>query len=409
MQGQVFACTTKTKSECFERLLFSTNRTYAPAAMRVKKDHFLFLLDLDNDLLYGVFKASSDAKMNIQPNAWKGKYPYQVEVRALGKIVPVKNAKNLLKKLGISRSSPINRTSLIKLLEIYRLESYSLENWFEYLSKEDGSRKVQICDETKSWQLFSDLKKLKIKPEEELPLLEATTLWDFPRQSYGITPKGDNKYPGVTPALLIWNLIWKYTDPGDLVVDPMCGSGTTIDVCKEEGRRVIGYDIHPVREDIIENDARNIPLSDNTVDLVFIDSPYGDNIRYNENPASIGKISSEKDIFYDELEKVIKESYRILKPGKTLGWLIGDQWVKKKFTPVGFNLFERLTKYFETRDIICITRRGQSSNTGLWHNRARRFNFFLRGFKYLFIMRKPLDNIQKPEKPRKIKWNHYKR
>ena len=59
MRGQVFACTTKTKSECFERLLFSTNRTYAPAAMRVKRNDFLFLLDLDGDLLYGIFKAYS--------------------------------------------------------------------------------------------------------------------------------------------------------------------------------------------------------------------------------------------------------------------------------------------------------------------------------------------------------------
>ncbi|NIO37358.1 DNA methylase, partial [Candidatus Bathyarchaeota archaeon] len=80
MQGQLFACTTKTKDECFERLLFGTNRAYAPAAMRVRKGHYLFLLDLDSDLLYGVFRATSEAKMNIEPSAWQGKYPYQVEV-----------------------------------------------------------------------------------------------------------------------------------------------------------------------------------------------------------------------------------------------------------------------------------------------------------------------------------------
>ena len=43
---------------------------------------------------------------------------------------------------------------------------------------------------------------------------------------------------------------------------------------------MIGYDIHSVRPDIIENDAREIPLEDNSVDMVFIDSPYGDNIKY---------------------------------------------------------------------------------------------------------------------------------
>jgi len=60
----------------------------------------------------------------------------------------------------------------------------------------------------------------------------------------------------------MYNLIWRYTEPGDLVVDPMCGSGTTIDVCKEEKREVVGLDISPVRPDIIQSDARKIPLKD---------------------------------------------------------------------------------------------------------------------------------------------------
>ena len=75
----------------------------------------------------------------------------------------------------------------------------------------------------------------------------------------------------MTPALIIYNLIWRYTELDDLVVDPMCGSGTTIDVCREESRRVIGYDVSPVRPDIIQNDARKIPLDSNSVDMIFID------------------------------------------------------------------------------------------------------------------------------------------
>lgn len=220
-------------------------------------------------------------------------------------------------------------------------------------------------------------------------LIESTTLWDFPRQNYGNKPHGDNKFNGVTPAGVIWNLLQRYTKPGDLVVDPMCGSGTTIDVAKELKRKVIGYDIAPYRDDIVQNDARNIPLKDNTVDFVFIDSPYSDNVKYSDHPDCIGKISAEKEEFFEELEKVAKEIYRILKPDKIMAWLIGDHWRKKSgFIPVGFKLYQRLCKYFETVDIICITRRNQSSNTSLWHRRARQFNFYLRGFKYLFIMRK---------------------
>jgi len=223
---------------------------------------------------------------------------------------------------------------------------------------------------------------------EEKLIWESTTLWDFPRQNYGEKSHGDNRFNGVTPAGVIWNLIQRYTKRGDLVVDPMCGSGTTIDVAKEEGRRVIGYDIAPYRDDIIQNDARHIPLKDSSVDFVFIDSPYSDNIKYSDHPACIGRISCEKEEFFEELEKVAKEIHRILKPGKAMAWLIGDQWIKKKFTPVGFKLYQRLSKYFETVDIVCLVRRNQTSNTSIWHERARKFNFYLRGFKYLFIMRK---------------------
>lgn len=218
--------------------------------------------------------------------------------------------------------------------------------------------------------------------------LEATTLWDFPIQSYGKTPKGDNKFKGVTPALAIWNLIQRYTKLGDLVVDPMCGSGTSIDVCKEEGRRVIGFDIAPYRNDIIQADARKIPLKKDSVDFLFIDSPYSDNIKYSNHPDCIGKISCEEEEFFNELEKVAKEVNRILKPCKVVAWLIADSYRKRKFVPVGFKLYQILCKYFEPIDIVILASRNHESFTLEWQNKARERNFFLRGFKYLFIMKK---------------------
>jgi len=222
----------------------------------------------------------------------------------------------------------------------------------------------------------------------DTPKFETTTLWDFPTQNYGKTKKGDNKYNGVTPAFIVWNLLQRYTKKGDLVVDPMCGSGTVIDVCKEEERRVIGYDITPYRKDIIQNDSRNIPLNDSSVDLVFIDSPYSDNIKYSNNPNCIGKISCEKQEFFGELEKVAKEIHRILKPDKVIAWLISDQCKKRTFVPVGFRLYEMLTKYFTPIDLVSVIRHNQTSNTPIWHQRAKQYNFYLRGFKYLLIMKK---------------------
>ena len=241
----------------------------------------------------------------------------------------------------------------------------------------------------------TDAAYFKTRPEEELaaskPTLESTTLWDFPTQSYGKTRKGDAKFQGVTPAFIIYNMIQRYTEPGDLVLDPMCGSGTTIDVCREEDRNVIGMDINPTRDDIRRNDARKIPLEDDSVDMVFIDSPYGDNVDYSDDPENIGKLSAEAGEFYFALGLAARELYRVLKPGKVLGWLIGDQWVKRRFTPVGFKIYDLLTEEarFEPVDLICVTRRNQSSNTGIWHYRAVKHNFYLRGFKHLIIVRKP--------------------
>jgi len=100
------------------------------------------------------------------------------------------------------------------------------------------------------------------------------------------------------------------------------------------------------------------------------------------------------------------ECHRVMKEGAVLGWLIGAQWAKKVFVPVGFKIYERLTKYFEFIDIVCVVRRSQTSNTPFWQNKALQHNFYLRGFKYLFIVRK---SHEKKNSNVKIKWNFYER
>jgi len=396
-RGFIFASTNKTEDECFKRSLFATEKSYGPVVIRIRKGDLLFLNNIDSNILHGVFQATSDGGFKIQADAWNGKYPYQVEIEPLGNTITKSNAKQVLYKLGVNRSTPLYGNKLLSLLDFFLTQSNLIEATPADTRERISQERENIKKETG-----------KIDIEAEIPSIESTTFWDFPKQSYGLNRKGNNKYAGVTPALIIFNLVWRYTDLGDLVVDPMCGSGTTIDVCREEKREVLGYDISSTRPDIIQNDARILPLLDNTVDLVFIDSPYGDNVTYNNHPDNIGHISSETDMFYDELEKVMKESHRVLKEGKVLGWLIGDQWVKGKFTAVGFEIYNRLCRYFEPVEIVCVNRRGQSSNTGLWHNRARRFNFYLRGFKYLLIMRK-IEEKTINEKSRKIKWAQYDR
>jgi len=401
VRGFFFACTDKSEAECLSGLVFGTEKFYGPVVIRIRKGDLIFLNNITTNKIFGIFQAITNGGINLRLNAFNGKYPYQVEVKPVGDIIEKTEAEKLLYKHAIKRNRPLIGKYLIKFMEDFA----SIDEQLKLATVHEGDKSNKSI--LKQIDILRE-GNMKIDIEEEIPLIESTTFWDFPKQSYGLTPKGDNKYPGVTPALIVYNLIWRYTQPGDLVVDPMCGSGTTIDVCKSEQRRVKGFDISPTRPDIIQNDARNIPLEDNSVDMIFIDSPYGDNVKYNTHPDNIGNISSESTEFYDELEKVMVECKRILRDGKVLGWLIGDQWVKKKFTPVGFKIYEELTRHFEPVDIICVSRRGQSSNTGVWHNRARRFNFFLRGFKYLIIVKKSAK-ISGSTKRGKIQWASYNR
>ena len=50
-------------------------------------------------------------------------------------------------------------------------------------------------------------------------------------------------YPTQKPEALLERLVTACTEPGDLVVDPYVGSGTTLAVCARTGRRGIGIDI----------------------------------------------------------------------------------------------------------------------------------------------------------------------
>lgn len=217
--------------------------------------------------------------------------------------------------------------------------------------------------------------------------------------------QGDKDYAGATPSWVIWQVLERYTRENDAVVDPMCGSGTTLDVCRDLKRRGRGFDLVPRRPDIERSDARSLPLQEASADFVFVDPPYSTHIDYSDDPACIGKLDAAGDdggtAYYQAMRRVIGEIDRILKPKRYMALYVSDSWKKRKggtgqnaatlggvFMPIGFELFAMMREHFTPVDIIAVVRQNQKLRQGNWHKAAAEGNFFMRGFNYLFIMKK---------------------
>jgi modification methylase len=54
------------------------------------------------------------------------------------------------------------------------------------------------------------------------------------------------------PEELVALMVQSFTDPGDTVLDPFLGSGTTLKVCRVMGRNAYGYELNPHYEPLIQ-------------------------------------------------------------------------------------------------------------------------------------------------------------
>lgn len=225
----------------------------------------------------------------------------------------------------------------------------------------------------------------------------ASTMWRAPSQHYrsqtGGTMQGDKDYIGATPSWVIRECLRRWAKPGDTVLDPMCGSGTTLDVAVDMGCKGIGFDLVSRREDIGQADARALPLGAASVDFVFMDPPYSTHINYSNHPDCIGRLDSlgseSGRAYFEACEGAVAEAGRVLRPQGHMAVFVSDSSRDGVVSAIGFRLFAILSKHFVPVEIVCVERGSHKlAASGKQSAAGQVGRYMMRGFSYLLVMRR---------------------
>ena len=125
------------------------------------------------------------------------------------------------------------------------------------------------------------------KYEDEVPGRRINNLWVRPRSAKR------KRYVVQTAEAIITRCLLMTTDPGDLVLDPTCGSGTTAEVAEKWGRRWITCDTSRVTISLTRE--RLMTAVFDYYDLAHPSEGVGAGFRY----ASVGTVSA-RTLGYDE-------------------------------------------------------------------------------------------------------------
>jgi len=247
-----------------------------------------------------------------------------------------------------------NGCTLEEISDVLAVSSSTLSNWLRRViqkMKEDQKDQIinlylqcltydEICTKvhvSKS-TISETVQKFKSELSEQIPeSVQLFNVWNFSKRAsqYGLN------FKGAIPGQIVENVLYYFTKPFDIVVDPMAGGGTTIDVCKAMFRRYRVYDINPVRDDIIKHDiTKGFPKETKNCDLIFLDPPYF-NMVFKDLFKNI------RD-FYDFIRKLASHSFDSVKQNGIVAFLMQDMTELGNYCLSGasFCIFE--TQGFQT-------------------------------------------------------------
>jgi DNA modification methylase len=299
------------------------------------------------------------------------------------------------------------------------MKRVSVQSYHDFLMQHEF-----VCIENARIQLPKTWSITRFQPE--LYSVEEWSVWSFPERGDWATHLGN--YRGNWSPYIPRNLIDRYTKPGDLVSDPMAGSGTTLVECKLTGRNAVGVDINPdavmlamnrldfhyipigyshteSRIELFVGDARRLDLLDDaTIDLIATHPPYSGIVQYS-NARISGDLSALRFAdFFQEIGNVASECFRILKPGKYCAILIGDTRKHRHYVPIHVGVLGRFLDagFLLKEDIIKLQHKTTSSRGGQWSGHS--YDFCKIAHEHLYVFRKPNKDDNLPEYRNSMHW-----
>lgn len=129
-------------------------------------------------------------------------------------------------------------------------------------------------------------------------------------------PYGSSKYRGNCGGYLIRDLL-RYYQPAR-VLDPMTGSGTCRDVCRELSIPCVSMDIRRGQDAADPHLYEAIP----PVDFVWLHPPYWRMIKYNDDPRCLSNAPT-NEAFFNRLQLVLRQAKSVLTRRGKIAVLIG--------------------------------------------------------------------------------------
>jgi len=181
----------------------------------------------------------------------------------------------------------------------------------------------------------------------------------------------ERQHPAPFSFTDVGRLVRFFSKPGDCVLDPFVGIGSTLKACAIEGRRGVGIELNPryaqltrerlqrevridtgflAEQEILEGDARNVipTLPADSIDFVVTSPPYWNilhkedhkakqerkdhdlDTRYSDDPRDLGNVKDYPD-FLEELTSILAQCGRVLKRKKYMAVVVSDFRDKSKF------------------------------------------------------------------------------